>query len=116
MPDRPPLRIVEKPPPGWPAWMEDWVIPYVREPALWPVLLALLGHVVVAIAPMLLAAWRTREPWAFVGLAAMVALSAWLVGFELRRFHRPRGVTAVVVGTWLCSVGLAWLADRTGTF
>lgn len=116
MPDRPPLRVVESPPPGWPEWMENWVIPYVREPALWPVLLALLGHVVVALVPMMLATVRDQAGWAILGLLALSALSAWLVGFEVRRFHRPRGVTLAVVSTWLVSVGLAWLADRTGTF
>ena len=114
--ERPELRLVEPLPPGWPDWVETWVLPYVRDEALWPVLVALLGHVVVIFAPLVLYVVRTRSPTALGALSLLVLASVGLVGFETVRFRRPGGVTLVVLATWAVSLGLAWLADRTGTF
>ena len=115
-PDRPSLRLADPAPPGWPLWIELWVLPYVREPALWPVLVALLGHVVVGIAPLVLYVVREGGLRSELFLATLVLGSLGLVGFELWRFRRPGGVTAALVGTWITSLGLAWIFDRTGVF
>ena len=115
-PDRPPLRLAEPAVPGWPVWIETWVLPYVREPSLWPVLVALLGHVVVGIAPLVLYVVRTGSVEAGLVLVGLVLASVGLVGFEVFRFRWPGGVTAALVATWATSLGLAWVADRTGTF
>ncbi|MEZ4237895.1 MAG: hypothetical protein R3F59_17450 [Myxococcota bacterium] len=114
MSQRPPLRIADPPPPGWPDWMERWVLPYVREPALLPVLLALLGHVVVVLVPLMLGTWRTGHGAVVALLVAAVLGSVGLVGFESVRFRRPGAVTLTVLGTWAVSVGLAWFCERTG--
>lgn len=100
--------------PRWPPWVEDWVLPYVTEPALWPVLLALLGHVVVVIAPLVLAVARTGSLYAVAGLVVLAAVSAVFVRWELRVRGRPSAVTGAVVGTWIVSLVSAWGADRLG--
>jgi hypothetical protein len=112
--ERPPLKLVEPLPPGWPEWMEQWLLPYLREPVLWPVLVALLGHVVVGLAPLMLVVWRTGNPTALVLLGLLSLGTAGLVGFEALRFHRPGAVTLTCALTWLSSGALAWLGERTG--
>lgn len=100
--------------PSWPEWVEDWVLPYIAEPALLPVLLALLGHVVVVIAPLVLALVRTGSGYAAAGLLALAVGSAVAVRWELKVHRAPSGVTATVVGTWAVSLLAAWGADRLG--
>lgn len=111
---RPPLRLVEPPPPGWPDWVERWVLPYLSEPALAPVLIAVLGHVVVALAPLMLWAWRTGSGVAVALLVIAAAASLALCTFELWRFRRPRAVTLVLLGLWAASVAAAWFGERSG--
>jgi hypothetical protein len=100
----------------WPAWIEQWVLPYVREPVLRPVLIALLGHVVVVLVPVLLAVVRTRDGWAMGLLGAALALTAWAVWTELRAIGRPGAVALTAAASWLGTFGFAWLADATGTW
>lgn len=110
------MRLVDPLPPGWPVWIENWVLPYARDSALRPVLLAILGHVVVVLAPLVLYVVRSGSGRATGILAALTLVSVGLVGFETVRFRRPGAVTVVVLCTWATSLGLAWLADRTGVF
>lgn len=105
-----------RPAPGWPDWVEQWVLPYLREPVLLPVLIALLGHVVVGLSPLMLAVWRTGNPAAIAALALLSAASVGLSLFEARSQRRPGAVTLTIAGTWLASVGVAVLAERTGVF
>lgn len=114
--ERPSLRLAEPAAPGWPLWIETWVLPYVREPTLWPVLVALLGHVVVGIVPLVLFVVRSGSVRGGLVLGGMVVGSLGLFGFEVFRFRRPGAVSVVVGATWVVSLGLAWLADRTGVF
>ena len=121
---RPSLRVVRRddppgPPPepqepGWPPFIASWLLPYLKEPALWPVALAVLGHVVVVLVPLLLAVARVGSGWAAACLGVAAALSLLPVRWELRAEGRPAGATAVVVGVWLTSLLTAAAADRWG--
>lgn len=111
---RPPLRLADPPPPGWPDWIERWVLPYLREPALAPVLVALLGHVVVVLAPLMLWSWRTGSGVAAGLLVGLGLGSLGLCAFELWRFRRPGAVTLTLLVLWAVSVGAAWFGERTG--
>ncbi len=93
--------------PSWPAWVEDWVWPYLSESMLWPVWIALLGHVVVVVAGMMLVAWRDGTPEAWIGLAVLGLASAALAIWELRIDGRPGGMSLSLLGTWLSSLALA---------
>jgi hypothetical protein len=99
---------------GWPDWLEQWVLPYLREPALWPVLVAIMGHVVVAVVALELALWRERSVGSGALLALLLAGSGAATTFEIRRSGRPGAVTATLALSWAASVGGAWLAERTG--
>ncbi len=100
---------------GWPAWVDEWVLPYLENRALWPVWVALVGHVVVVVAGLVLLAVRTELPEAFVVLGLVIAGSGWLVVRDARA-SGPGGVTLTVGLGWATSLGLAWLAEATGLF
>jgi len=80
---------------------------YVSDPMLWPVMLAVLGHVIIVIAPVILLAVRDRHPLGIVGLAFALVSSASL--FVRRGRPRARVLGWLVLATWVASAGMAWL-------
>jgi len=116
--ERPNLRVAgpedEPPRSAWPPFIAQWVLPYLKEPTLLPVTLALLGHVVVVLAPLMLMLWRVGSLWAAVLLIAAAALSSFPIRWEWLDEGGPRGVSAVVVLTWLASVAAAVAGDHWG--
>lgn len=103
------------PPPedAWPLWVRTWVMPYLQESALWPVLIALLGHVVIVIAPLLLGLARGNPAMA-LPLTVLVMLSFWLCKTEIQASRRPGVVSAVVALTWIASAIVGWGGGATG--
>jgi len=91
--------------------MEDWVIPFMREPVLWPIWVAILGHAVLAVALALLATWRGEG---VVGIALVTLVSVGFAGWELKLFRAPGPVNLSVLGTWLLALPTAWLGAQTG--
>lgn len=108
--DEPEVPDKESP---WPPWVRSFVMPFLEETGLYPVLFALLGHVVVIIAPLILALSRGGIA-AAVPLAFLLVTSFWLCKTE----HEDRGrlgPVAVAVGLiWLGSVVGAYICARTG--
>jgi len=102
-------------PSGWPGWIDEWILPYLHNRNLWPVWLALIGHVIVAVAGLGLLTWRTGLPEAGIALALLALGSGWLVAQEAR-ITGPSGVTLTVALGWASSLGLAALAEATGLF
>jgi hypothetical protein len=76
--------------------VDRFLAPYVTEPALLPVTLVLLAHVVLAIAVATLDAWRSMAGFAVLGLVLMVTatLVSWFFDWRNRR-------VGIVGGTWL---------------
>lgn len=101
-------------PTGWPEWVETWVMPYLEESALWPVLIALLGHVVLLFAVMILAFARSLNPLAGFGVGLLVLGSVDLVRNERAAMGRLGRVTWTVVLTWLASLLTAWGLGSVG--
>lgn len=90
--------------------VERALLPYLREPTLWPVFAVLLAHVVLLVSPMLVIAWQDPHGWSLFGLFVLAAPSAWGVVAEIRAHGRPRLLSVLIVVTWaICVVG-AWLA------
>ena len=120
--DRRGLRVVgpdEQPPPkpphvGWPPFVEEWLLPYLREPSLWPVAVAVLGHVVVVLAPLMLVLWRTGSVAAGMALGVLLVASLWPVRWEVGAQGRPGCATGVLVVVWVVSGLTAWLAGDFG--
>ena len=104
----------EPAPAAWPPWVQDWILPYLDDSILWPVLFALLGHVLLIIVPFLLQVWRYANPGAGIILVILMFGSGHLVHMELQAIGKPRGLTAVLVLMWLAALPCAWFAETTG--
>ncbi len=100
----------------WPLWARYWILPYLEDTALWPVLMAVLGHVVVLIVPLLVFAQRSGHPVAYLFLAALGFVSVQLVWVEVQALRRPGALTGVVVVTWGVSIPLASYTGQLGIF
>ena len=94
-----------------PSRIDRWLLVFVREPTLWPVLLVVVGHAIALLAPLLL--WAIRDgqsgpAWTLALLALpCVAGTAW----ELR--HRgPGALTGLILSTWGLSAATAIAADH----
>ena len=93
-------------------WVDRFILPFVREPTLWPVLIVLIAHAVAFIGPALLFAVRDGgRGWA-AALALLALLSLAVVRFEWRRDQRLAALSAVTAVTWLGSVAFAYVSHR----
>ncbi len=94
--------------------LERHVLVYVRDPLLWPVLVVVIAHVAVFVAPLMLSAARDAQPTVVALLAVLGLLSGAGVLAELRRRRRPGAVCVLLGSTWLLSAVVAFTADRYG--
>jgi hypothetical protein len=86
--------------------LERAVLPFLREPTLWPVLAGLVAHVVVIVSPMLVIAWQEGQAWSLIGLVVLAVPSALVIGRDLRRSRRLQALSRLVISLWaLCGVG-----------
>jgi hypothetical protein len=93
-----------------------WILPFVRESTLWPVLLVLIGHASAFLVPVVLMGVRDRMLAPAAALLGAVGGTVSLVRYEIRCIGRPAALTGVAAATWLLAGVLAWLADRHGVF
>ena len=92
--------------------LERALLPFLREPTLWPVFAVVVAHVVVIIAPMLVLVWRGEHGWSIVGLALFAASSLLGIVLEIRDRRRPQLLSVLIVAVWgLCALG-AWAGVR----
>jgi hypothetical protein len=101
---------------GYGPWAERWLLPFVRDSTLWPVLLVVIAHAAAFLAPALLLALRDRRITAQAALLLLAAFTVNGVWGEIRRRGRVGALNVVVLCTWLLSVVLAVVADRYGIF
>jgi hypothetical protein len=109
------LQLAEETPSSpWPEAVDKWVIPYLSDSTLWPVLVALIGHVVALLALIVLAAWRRPMPIAGFGCFVILAISCRVVWTEIAFYRRPRGVTLFIVICWTIACAMAAAGDHFG--
>jgi hypothetical protein len=101
-------------PSRWPPWVERWVLPYVDIPALLPVLIAVMGHVVILVVLVVLEAWRSRNPFAIAAVVVLLAGTVRVVVEEWRRLRRIGPLSATLAAAWAATVGTAALAQHYG--
>lgn len=99
-----------------PHWVDRWILPFVREPTLWPVLVVVIGHAIALAAPLLLLAVRDGSGGAAASLALLGLASLAIALLELRRRGRLGPLAGLLLTTWLLSAAAAWAADRFGIF
>ncbi len=101
---------------GWPPWFEENLLCYLRDPILWPVTFAVLGHGSVVLAPLFLHLARGFAPASIFATGLLFALSVYVARIEWRAIARPGVLTAALSATWLGGVALAWTADHYGVY
>lgn len=101
---------------GYSPFVERWLLPFVVEPTLWPILLVLMGHAAAFGTALLLLGVRDHNPAALLALALLTGMSLQVLRYERACRGRPAAFSGVVGATWLLSGVLAWLADRYGVF
>ena len=111
-----PERAGDPPRSPYPGWVGRFVLPFFETSSLWPVTLALLGHVVLFQVLMLVGAVRDRSPGAAFVLALALVASAKIVAEERRRVGRLGPLAWTTLGTWLLAVPSAWASGRVGIF
>ena len=102
--------------PKWPDWYSQWVLPFLDEPAIWPVFIAIWGHFVVALTGFILSLYRDRSP-----IVMIVALWLFFACYKAMQFEKNHSgrygkLTSSIVATWLASVALAWFVDYAGLY
>ncbi len=90
--------------------VERLVANYLSDAVLWPVVIAVVGHMAVLLAPFMLGLVRDGSPVGAVGLVGLGIPSVGLVRMGARINHLT-GALAVVLGTWFTAAGMAWLAN-----
>jgi hypothetical protein len=96
--------------------VDRFVMPFVRETTLWPVLAVVIGHAGVLIALAILEAVRDRNPIGWLALTALALLSLRVPVYEVRRRRRPGALSAVTAASWLLATGLAAVAHHYGAY
>ena len=112
-------RAMDAPPPVEDPvmhFLDEWVLPYFEETTLWPVLFALLAHIVVLLALLFLQAWRIGAPWAWAGIVFLGLIAFDLCRREVIVRRRPGGLTLVVVLTWIAGLITAVATGHWGIF
>lgn len=94
-----------------PTWVDRFVLVFVREPTLWPVLVVVVGHAIAFLAPLFLWSLRDRGTTAIVTLVVLVGLSGTAGRWELQR-RGPGALTGLLASTWVLSAAAAWVADH----
>jgi hypothetical protein len=91
------------------------IAPYFREPALWPVAIVLIAHVILGIGVALLDALRSGMGYGLVALVLIGAGTAAALASDLRR--RRLGIAAgALLACWVLGAAAAWAADRYGIY
>lgn len=98
----------------WHPWVEEFILPYTRIPALWPVLFAILGHVVLVFTMAMLAVWRAPSLKSGIGLAVVLLVSAIPTWLELKAIGKPGRMSFAMGLTWVVAVVIAGIALETG--
>ena len=90
------------------------MLPYVDIPALLPVLIAVMGHIVILVALVVLEAWRSRNPFAILMVLALLAGTVRVLVEEWRRLRRLGPLSATLAGGWAATIGTVALAQHYG--
>jgi hypothetical protein len=101
-------------PSSWPPWVERWVLPYVNIPALLPVLIAVMGHIVILVALVVLEAHRSRNPFAIIVTAMLAVGTLRVLVEEWKRLRRLGPLSATLAMGWAATIGTVALAEHYG--
>ena len=84
---------------GYDPWVERWILPFVHESTLWPILLVLIGHAAAFLTAALLIGVRDRGLGAIAAVLGLLFLSGRVVYYEWTCRRRPAALCGVVLAT-----------------
>ncbi len=96
--------------------LERAVLPFVREPTLWPVLATVVVHLIALASPLLVLRVRDRHAWASAGITALALATAAAAGSEIRDRGRPSSICVLLGVVWLLAGAASLAAVRLGIF
>jgi hypothetical protein len=96
--------------------LERAVLPFVREPTLWPVLVTVVIHLIALAAPLLVLCVRDRHAWASAGVTALALATAAAATSEIRDRGRPASICVLLGVVWLLTGAASLTAVRLGIF
>ncbi len=88
-----------------------WIMPYLRDSSLWPVLVVLVLHVVAFVTPALLFAIREHRPGAIVAVGVLSLLTLRGFRWEIRSRGKFGAISWLIVATWITSLLAAYVAN-----
>jgi len=97
-------------------FVERWLMPFISDSALWPILVVVLAHATILLGSALILSVRDRSIGAMLAVAAISVLSFEGIRNEVRARRRPGPLTGLAAIVWLSSAVAAWAADRAGLF
>jgi hypothetical protein len=97
-------------------WIDRWILPALRDLALLPIVLVVIGHVIAFAVPALIFALRDGRIGAQMAVFALFALSFAGVRFEFRRHGRPGLLSGWIGGAWLAAIATSWVCNRYAIF
>lgn len=106
----------EESPPDWPPWVRRVVLPYLNDSALWPVTFAILAHIALLEALVVLLAWRSGTPLAIGFLILNIVVTCNPARLEWRYDRRAGPVTVTVVLLWMMTAVVTWWGETNGYF
>ena len=95
-------------PKGWPLWFERIFLPFLEESTLWPILIVVVLHGMLAMGLLVLSSFVDRNVASMGGLALTSFMSFAACQFERDCQGKQGALTVVVVGSWLATFGLAY--------
>ena len=101
-------------PPGWPDWIERYVLPISRTNGLGVIPLILLFQVVMVMSVAEVFAFRDRHIGGMFGMFFLVMASVETVRLERSWHHKMGWMTATMGLCWLASIGLSLLVAKFG--
>lgn len=94
--------------------MDRWVMPYVEDSLLWPVLIVIVLHFVAFITPVLLMAIRDLRISALLAVAIMLYGTLRAITWDVRDRSGPGAITAILLITWVLSAIAAFYTHLRG--
>jgi len=108
-PDRNPQNDAEDP-----RGVDMWVMPYLRDSTLWPVLFVMAAAVVAFVAPVMVYAFRDGQLRSFPALAVLAFLTFKIIRWEARERERFGAISRLIVILWGAAAIAAYLAGQRG--
>ena len=106
----------ENPPsdPDDPRGVDMWVMPYLRDSTLWPVLFVMAAAVVAFVAPVMVYAFRDRQLRSFPALGVLAFLTFKIIRWEIRERESFGAISRLIVILWGAAAIAAYLAGQRG--